>query len=75
VSLACFTKHLEGLECEEESTITKTKQQERQITHGSYSLKSLSTSDPLSYLWDLESLEDLNVSWNGFLALVLSVNE
>jgi hypothetical protein len=29
VSLACFTKHLEGLEGEEESMIMKTKQQEQ----------------------------------------------
>ena len=29
MSLACFTKHLEGLEGEEESMIMKTKQQEQ----------------------------------------------
>ena len=37
VSLACFTIHLEGWERDEECTIAKTKQQERQITHGSLS--------------------------------------
>jgi hypothetical protein len=41
VSLACFTKHLEGLEGEEESTIMKAKQQEQQMKHASHSLKSL----------------------------------
>jgi hypothetical protein len=34
--------------------IAKAKQQERQITHGSHSLKSLSTNVHLSKLWDLE---------------------
>ena len=55
--------------------IAKTKQQERQITHGSHSLKSLSTNDHLYKLWDLERLEALNVSWNGLLVFVLDVNE
>jgi hypothetical protein len=55
--------------------IAKTKQQERQITYGSHSLKLLSTNDHLSKLWDLERLEALNVSWNGLLALVLNVYE
>jgi DNA topoisomerase IB len=62
VSLASFTKHLESLERDEESTIAKTKQQERQITHESLSLKSLITNDNLSQLWDLERLEALIVS-------------
>jgi hypothetical protein len=75
VSLACFTKHLEGLEGEEESTIMKTKQQEQQMKHGSHFLKSLITSDHLSQLGNLERLEALNVSWNGLLALVLNVYE
>jgi hypothetical protein len=57
----------------EESTIAKAKQQERQITHGSLSLKSLITNDHLSQLWNLERLEALIVSWNGLLALVLNV--
>jgi hypothetical protein len=57
----------------EERTIAKAKQQERQITHGSLSLKSLSTNDHLSQLWNLERLEALIVSWNGLLALVLNV--
>jgi hypothetical protein len=48
VSIAYFTKHLEGLEGEEESTIMKTKQQEKQMKHGTHSLKSLSTNDLLS---------------------------
>jgi hypothetical protein len=47
VSLAFFTKHLKGIEGEEESTIMKTKQQEQQMKHGSQSLKSLSTNDHL----------------------------
>jgi hypothetical protein len=34
----------------EESTIAKAKQQERQISHGSLSLKSLNTNDHLSQL-------------------------
>jgi hypothetical protein len=73
VSLASFTKHLESLERDEENTIAKTKQQERQITHESLSLKSLITNDHLSQLWNLERLEALIVSWNGLLALVLNV--
>jgi hypothetical protein len=75
VSLACFTKHLEGLEGQEECTIMKTKQQEQQMKHGSHSLKSLITNDHLSQLGNLERLEALNVSWNGLLALVLNVYE
>jgi hypothetical protein len=75
VSLASFTKHLESLERDEESTIAKTKQQERQITHESLSLKSLITNDHLSQLWNLERLEALIVSWNGLLALVLNVKD
>jgi hypothetical protein len=57
----------------EESTIAKAKQQERQITHRSLSLKSLITNDHLSQLRNLERLEALIVSWNGLLALVLNV--
>jgi hypothetical protein len=72
VSLANFTKHLESLERDEESIIKKTKQQ---MKHESYSLKSLTTNDHLSQLWNLERLEALNVSWNGLLALVLNVYE
>jgi hypothetical protein len=53
----------------------KAKQQERQIIHGSHYLKSLSTNDLLSKLWDLERFEALSVPWNGLLALVLNVNE
>jgi hypothetical protein len=75
VSLACFTKHLEGLEGEEESTLMKTKQQEQQMKHGSHSLKSQITNDHLSQLENLKRLEALNVSWNGLLALVLNVFE
>jgi hypothetical protein len=75
VSLASFIKHLESLERDEESMIAKTKQQERQITHESLSLKSLITSDHLSQLWNLERLEALIVSWNGLLALVLNVKD
>jgi hypothetical protein len=56
-----------------ESTIAKAKQQERQITHISLSLKSLITNDHLSQLWNLDRLEALIVSWNGLLALVLNV--
>jgi hypothetical protein len=56
----------------EESTIAKAKQQERQITHGSLSLKSLIANDHLSQLWNLERLEALIVSWNELLALVLN---
>jgi hypothetical protein len=37
------------------------------------SLKPLITNDHLSQLWNLERLEDLIVSWNGLLALVLNV--
>jgi hypothetical protein len=48
VSLAYFTKHLEGLEGEEGSMIMKTNKQEQQIKQGSHSLKSLSTNDQLS---------------------------
>jgi hypothetical protein len=75
VSLACFTKHLEGLEGEEESTLMKTKQQEQQMKHGSHSLKSQITNDHLSQFENLKRLEALNVSWNGLLALVLNVFE
>jgi hypothetical protein len=75
VSLANFTKHLERLERDEESTIKKTKQQEQQMKHESHSLKSLITNDHLSQLWNLERLEASNVSWNGLLALVLNVYE
>jgi hypothetical protein len=75
VSLANFTKHLERLERDEESTIKKTKQQEHQMKHESHSLKSLITNDHLSQLWNLERLEALNVSWNVLLALVLNVYE
>jgi hypothetical protein len=62
---------------EEESSIAKTKRQERQITHRSLSLslKSLITSDHLSQLWNLERLEALIVSLNGLLALVLNVKD
>jgi hypothetical protein len=61
----------------EESTIGKTKRQERQITHRSLSLslKSLITNDHLSQLWNLERLEALIVSLNGLLALVLNVKD
>jgi hypothetical protein len=75
VSLATFTKHLESLERDEESTIKKTKQREQQMNHESHSLKSLITNDHLSQLWNLERLEALNVFWNGLLALVLNVYE
>jgi hypothetical protein len=75
VSLATFTKHLESLERDEESTIKETKQQEQQMKHKSLSLKSLITNDHLSQLWNLERLEALIVSWNGLLALVLNVYE
>jgi hypothetical protein len=37
--------------------IAKDKQQERQISHGSLSLKSLNTNDHLSQLWNLERLK------------------
>jgi hypothetical protein len=53
--------------------LQKAKQQERQITHGSLSLKSLITNDHLSQLWNLERLEALIVSRNELLALVLNV--
>jgi hypothetical protein len=46
-----------------------------QIKHGSLSLKFLITKDHLSQFGNLESLEALNVPWNGLLALVLNVNE
>jgi hypothetical protein len=48
VPLANFTKHLESLERDEESTIKKTKQQEQQMKHKSHSLKPLITNDHLS---------------------------
>jgi hypothetical protein len=76
LSVSCFDyKCLENKNGEEESTITKAKRQERQITHRSLSLslKSLITNDHLSQLWNLERLEALIVSWNGLLALVLNV--
>jgi hypothetical protein len=75
VSPANFTKHLESLERDDESTIKKTKQQEQQMKHKSHSLKSLITNDHLSQLWNLERLEVLNVPWNGLQALVLNVYE
>jgi hypothetical protein len=74
----CFDyKWLENKKEEEESTIAKAKQQERQISHGSLSrsLKSLITNDHLSQLWNLERLEALIVSLNGLLALVLNVDD
>ena len=61
MSLASFTKHLESLERDEESTIKKTKQQGQQMKHESHSLKSLITNDHLSQLWNLERLEALIV--------------
>ena len=73
MSLALITSYLKNENEEEESTIANTKRQERQITHGSLSLKSLITNDHLSQLWNLERLEALIVSWNGLLALVLNV--
>jgi hypothetical protein len=75
VSLASFTKHLESLERDEESTIKETKQQDQQMKHELDSLQSLITNDHLSQLWNLERLEALIVSWNGLLALVLNVYE
>jgi hypothetical protein len=72
VSLALITSHLKNKNEEEESTIEKAKQQERQITHGSLSLKSLITNDHLSQLRNLERLEALILSWNELLALVLN---
>ena len=74
LGVSCFDyKCLENKKEEEESTIAKAKQQERQIIHRSLSLKSLITNDHLSQLWNLERLEALIVSWNGLLALVLNV--
>jgi hypothetical protein len=73
VSLASFTKHLESLERDEESTIKETKQQEQQMKNESLSLKSLITNDHLSQLWNLERLEALIMSWNELLDLVLNV--
>jgi hypothetical protein len=75
VSLASFTKHLESLERDEESTIKETKQQEQQMKNESLSLKSLITNDHLSQLWNLERLEALIMSWNELLDLVLNVYE
>jgi hypothetical protein len=72
VSLALITSHLKNKDGKEESMIAKAKRQERQITHGSLSLKSLITNDHLSQLWNLERLEALIVSWNGLLALILN---
>jgi hypothetical protein len=74
VSLALITSHLRIRMGEKESTIAKAKQQERQITHRSISLKSLITNDHLSQLWNLERLEALIVSWNELLALVKGWN-
>jgi hypothetical protein len=75
VSLALITSVFKRKNGEEEITIAKAKRQERQITHGSLSLKSLITNDHLSQLWNLERLEALIVSWNGLLALVLNVKD
>jgi hypothetical protein len=75
VSLALITSLLKNKNEEEENTIANTKRQERQITHGSLSLKSLITNDHLSQLWNLERLEALIVSLNGVLALVLNVED
>jgi hypothetical protein len=75
VSLALITSALKSKNGEEENTIANTKRQERQITHGSLSLKSLITNDHLSQLWNLERLEALIVSLNGVLALVLNVED
>jgi hypothetical protein len=75
VSLALITSHLRIRMGKEESTIAKSKWQERQITHRSLSLKSLITNDHLSQLWNLERLEALIVSWNGLIALVLNVKD
>jgi hypothetical protein len=75
MSLALITSHLRIRMGKEESTIAKAKRQERQITHMSLSLKSLITNDHLSQLWNLERLEALIVSLNGFLALVLNVKD
>jgi hypothetical protein len=75
VSLTLITSHLRIRVGEEESTIVKAKRQERQITHGSLSLKSLITNDHLCQLWNLERFEVLIVSWNGLLALVLNVED
>jgi hypothetical protein len=73
VSLALVTSRLRIRMGREESTIANAKRQERQISHGSLSLKSLITNDHLSQLWNLERLEALIMSWNGLLALVLNV--
>jgi hypothetical protein len=73
VSLSLITSVLRIRMGIEESAIAKSKQQERQITHRSLSLKSLITNDHLSQLWNLERLEAWIVSWNGLLALVLNV--
>jgi hypothetical protein len=76
LGVSCFDyKCFENKREEEESMIAKAKQQERQITHGSLSLKSLNTNDHLSQLWNLERLEALIVSLNGILALVLNVED
>jgi hypothetical protein len=75
VSLALITSHLRIRMGKEESTIAKAKQQERQISHRSLSLKSLITNDHLSQLWNLERLKALIVSLNGLLALVLNVKD
>jgi hypothetical protein len=77
VSLALITSHLRIRVGDEESTIAKSKRQERQIIHRSLSLslKSLITNDHLSQLWSLERLEALIVSLNGLLALVLNVKD
>jgi hypothetical protein len=55
--------------------LQKAKQQERQISHWSLSLKTLITNDHLSQLWNLERLESLIMSWSGLLALVLNVKD
>jgi hypothetical protein len=57
VSLALITSHLRIRMGIEESMIAKDKQQERQISHRSLSLKSLNTNDHLSQLWNLERLK------------------
>jgi hypothetical protein len=44
-------------------------------TNHSLSLKSLITNDHLSQLWNLERFEDLIVSLNGLLALILNVED
>jgi hypothetical protein len=78
LGVSCFDyKCLENKKEEEESTIAKAKQQERQKYHTNHSLslKLLITNDHLSQLWNLERLEVLIVSWNGLLALVLNVKD